>query len=822
MDTMRQEKVNDNAQAGETESVRDPVCGMSVEPKKAAAHVEHEGMNYYFCSTHCRDSFVASPSRYAGTSEPLPQTPAVEKTEAIYTCPMHPEIRQQGPGSCPKCGMALEPVSPPASAEKTEYTCPMHPEIVQDHPGNCPKCGMALEPRTVTAEIEENAELRDMSRRFWVSALLAIPVFLSAMAAEFWPERMAEIIAPSLRQWLEMILATPAVVWGGWIFYVRAVQSVINRNLNMFTLIGLGVAVAWSYSVVAAVVPGIFPRSVFNEMGVVPVYFEAAAVITALVLLGQVLELRARSRTNAAIKLLLGLAPKTARIVRDDGTEEDIPLEHVQPGDRLRIRPGEKVPVDGTVVDGASFIDESMVTGEPVPVEKGAGAKVIGATVNGTGSLLMTAERVGADTLLAQIVHMVAEAQRSRAPIQKLVDIVSSYFVPAVVIIAVITLIVWGLWGPEPRLAHAVINAVAVLIIACPCALGLATPMSIMVGTGRGATMGVLFKNAEALEIMRKVDTLVVDKTGTLTEGHPELVSIVPAAGFDEAEVVRLAASVERASEHPLAAAIVRGAEKRGLQLAAAEDFQSVTGKGVTGVLAGRRIALGNIKLMQDLGIDAAALPEQADALRAQGQTVMFLAVDDRAAGLVGVADPIKSTTPEAIRFLHEEGIRIVMLTGDNRKTAEAVASKLAIDQVQAEVLPDQKASIVKQLQAEGRMVAMAGDGINDAPALAQAQVGIAMGTGTDVAMESAGVTLVKGDLRGIVRARRLSRATMRNIRQNLFFAFIYNSLGVPIAAGVLYPFFGLLLSPIIAAAAMSFSSVSVIINALRLRRVSL
>ena len=822
MDTMRQEKVNDNAQAGETESVRDPVCGMSVEPKKAAAHVEHEGMNYYFCSTHCRDSFVASPSRYAGIPEPLPQTPAVEKTEAIYTCPMHPEIRQKGPGSCPKCGMALEPLSPPASAEKTEYTCPMHPEIVQDHPGNCPKCGMALEPRMVTAEIEENAELRDMSRRFWVSALLAIPVFLSAMAAEFWPERMAGIIAPSLRQWLEMILATPAVVWGGWIFYVRAVQSVINRNLNMFTLIGLGVAVAWSYSVVAAVVPGIFPRSVFNEMGVVPVYFEAAAVITALVLLGQVLELRARSRTNAAIKLLLGLAPKTARIVRDDGTEEDIPLEHVQPGDRLRIRPGEKVPVDGTVVDGASFIDESMVTGEPVPVEKSAGAKVIGATVNGTGSLLMTAERVGADTLLAQIVHMVAEAQRSRAPIQKLVDIVSSYFVPAVVIIAVITLIVWGLWGPEPRLAHAVINAVAVLIIACPCALGLATPMSIMVGTGRGATMGVLFKNAEALEIMRKVDTLVVDKTGTLTEGHPELVSIVPAAGFDEAEVVRLAASVERASEHPLAAAIVRGAEKRGLQLAAAEDFQSVTGKGVTGVLAGRRIALGNIKLMQDLGIDAAALPEQADALRAQGQTVMFLAVDDRAAGLVGVADPIKSTTPEAIRFLHEEGIRIVMLTGDNRKTAEAVASKLAIDQVQAEVLPDQKASIVKQLQAEGRMVAMAGDGINDAPALAQAQVGIAMGTGTDVAMESAGVTLVKGDLRGIVRARRLSRATMRNIRQNLFFAFIYNSLGVPIAAGVLYPFFGLLLSPIIAAAAMSFSSVSVIINALRLRRVSL
>ena len=804
------------------EKVRDPVCGMLVEPETAAAHAEHEGTNYYFCSTHCRDSFVAAPTRYAGAPEAAPRTMAAEKAEVIYTCPMHPEIRQQGPGTCPKCGMALEPLGVPAPAAKIEYTCPMHPEIVQDHPGNCPKCGMALEPRTAAAGVEENAELRDMSRRFWISAALAIPVFLSAMAAEFWPERMAEIIAPSLRQWLEMLLATPAVVWGGWIFYVRAVQSVINRNLNMFTLIGLGVAVAWSYSVVAAVVPSIFPRSVFNEMGVVPVYFEAAAVITALVLLGQVLELRARSRTNAAIRLLLGLAPKTARIVRDDGSEEDIQLEHVQPGDRLRIRPGEKVPVDGTVVDGASFVDESMVTGEPVPVEKSAGTKVIGATVNGTGSLLMTAEKVGADTLLAQIVHMVAEAQRSRAPIQKLVDVVSGYFVPAVVIIAVITLIVWGLWGPEPRLAHAVINAVAVLIIACPCALGLATPMSIMVGTGRGALMGVLFKNAEALEVMRKVDTLVVDKTGTLTEGHPELVSVAPAADFDEAEVVRLAASVERASEHPLAAAIVRGAEQRGLQVAAAEDFQSVTGKGVTGVLAGRRIALGNIKLMQDLGVDAGALPAQADALRAQGQTVMFLAVDDRVAGLVGVADPIKSTTEEAIRFLHEEGIRIVMLTGDNRKTAEAVAAKLAIDQVQAEVLPDQKATIIKQLQAEGRIVAMAGDGINDAPALAQAQVGIAMGTGTDVAMESAGVTLVKGDLRGIVRARRLSRATMRNIRQNLFFAFIYNSLGVPIAAGVLYPFFGLLLSPMIAAAAMSFSSVSVITNALRLRRVSL
>jgi len=796
---------------------RDPVCGMTVTEDSPHRHV-HEGHEYLFCSEHCLHKFQDSPQQYLGKQA----APATPPKAALYTCPMHPEVQQPDPGACPKCGMALEPMSAPAPTTKTEYTCPMHPEIVQDHPGNCPKCGMALEPRTTVAEEEENAELRDMSRRFWVSAALAIPVFFSAMAAEFWPEAVAEIINPRWRQWLELILATPAVVWGGWIFYVRAVQSVINRSLNMFTLIGLGVAVAWSYSVVAAVVPGIFPRSVFNEMGVVPVYFEAAAVITALVLLGQVLELRARSQTNAAIKLLLGLAPKTARIIRDDGAEEDIPLEQVQPGDRLRIRPGEKVPVDGTVVEGLSHVDESMVTGEPIPVEKQAGAKVIGATVNGTGSLVMMAEKVGADTLLAQIVHMVAEAQRSRAPIQKLVDIVSGYFVPAVVLVAVITLIVWGLWGPEPRLAHAVINSVAVLIIACPCALGLATPMSIMVGTGRGALMGVLFKNAEALEVMRKVDTLVVDKTGTLTEGHPELVSVTPAAGFEENDILRLSASVERSSEHPLAAAIVRGAEARGLKLGGAEDFRSVTGKGVTGKVDGHTVALGNSKLLEDAGIEAGDLLQQADSGRAEGQTVMFLAVDGQAAGLLGVADPIKSSTPEAIRFLHEEGIEIVMLTGDNRKTAEAVAGKLGIDRVQAEVLPDQKASVVKQLQSEGKVVAMAGDGINDAPALAQAQVGIAMGTGTDVAMESAGVTLVKGDLRGIARARRLSRATMRNIRQNLFFAFVYNSLGVPVAAGVLYPFFGILLSPIIAAAAMSFSSVSVIFNALRLRRASL
>mgnify|MGYP001821049981 FL=1 len=733
---------------------------------------------------------------------------------------MHPEVRQQGPGSCPKCGMALEPSSPPV-VEKTEYVCPMHPEVVQDHPGSCPKCGMALEPRTVTAE-EDDSELKYMTLRFWVSALLAFPVFLSAMAAEFWPQQVAQIIDPQVRQWFEMVLATPVVVWGGWIFYVRAVQSVITRNLNMFTLIGLGVSVAWIYSMVAALMPGIFPASVFNAMGVVPVYFEAAAVITALVLLGQVLELRARSQTNAAIKLLLGLAPKTARIVRPDDQEEDIPLEHVKPGDVLRIRPGEKVPVDGEVVGGESSVDESMVTGEPIPVQKGAGERLIGATVNGTGSLLMRAEKVGAETLLAQIVQMVAEAQRSRAPIQKLVDVVSGYFVPAVVVIAVITFVVWGLWGPEPRLAFAIINAVAVLIIACPCALGLATPMSIMVGTGRGAMMGVLFKNAEALEVMRKVNTLVVDKTGTLTEGKPVLVTVQTAPGVDQDTLLRMSGSLERASEHPLAAAIVKGAEQRGAKLLKPDNFASLTGRGVTGQVDGHQVALGNRKLLDELGADAGALHNRADSLRAEGQTVMYLVIDGKAAGLLGVADPIKASTQEALDVLHSEGVRVVMLTGDNRTTAKAVAAQLGIDDIHAEVLPDQKSAVVKRLQSEGRIVAMAGDGINDAPALAQAHVGIAMGTGTDVAMESAGVTLVKGDLRGLARARRLSRATMRNIRQNLFFAFIYNSLGVPVAAGILYPFFGLLLSPIIAAAAMSFSSVSVILNALRLRSESL
>ncbi len=834
----------------DSDSIKDPVCSMVVT-EASEYHSEHNGKTYYFCSDGCLSKFQQSPDQYlkAGKQEgegcccssqkPVAPESTTEKKgccggshhghhkaarssqggdeSAIYTCPMHPEIEQQGPGSCPKCGMALERKDIPLAATTTEYTCPMHPEIVQDHPGNCPKCGMALEPRTVAAA-EDNSELDDMTRRFWVSALLAIPVFFSAMAAEFWPEAINGLIEPTTRQWAELVLSAPVVWWGGWIFFQRGWRSIVTRNLNMFTLIAIGVGIAWIYSLIAVLVPGIFPPAVFNEAGVVPVYFEAAAVITALVLLGQVMELRARSQTNAAIKLLLGLAPKTARIVREDGTEEDIPLEHVKPGDQLRVRPGEKIPVDGEVIDGESNVDESMVTGEPIPVAKRSGEKLIGATVNGTGGLLMRADRVGADTLLAQIVKMVSDAQRSRAPIQKLVDIVASYFVPAVVVVAVITFIVWSVWGPEPAIAYAVINAVAVLIIACPCALGLATPMSIMVGTGKGAMMGVLIKNAEALEIMQKVDTLVVDKTGTLTEGKPKLVSVVACEGFQQDDNLRLAASLERASEHPLAEAIVQGAEEKALTLTQAENFQSVTGKGVTGIVDGHKVALGNLKLLESLSIEAGDLPQQADSQRAEGQTVMLLAIDGIAAGLIGVADPIKASTPEAIRDLHGEGIRVVMLTGDSRKTAEAVATKLDIDQVQAEVLPEQKAEVVKQLQAEGHIVAMAGDGINDAPALAQAHVGVAMGTGTDVAMESAGVTLVKGDLRGIVRARRLSRATMRNIRQNLFFAFIYNAAGVPIAAGVLYPVFGLLLSPMIAAAAMSFSSVSVIANALRLK----
>ncbi len=747
-----------------------------------------------------------------------PSGPTV--TGARYTCPMHPEVIQDGPGDCPNCGMALEAVLP-VSAEKTEYTCPMHPEIIRSEPGDCPICGMALEPVTVAAE-EDDSELRDMTRRFTISIVLALPVFISAMGSEMWPQAFAKVIAPQSRQWLELLLATPVVWWCGWPFFVRGWKSVVTRHLNMFTLIALGIGVAWSYSVVATMFPDLFPASVRMGPGIVPVYFEAAAVITTLVLLGQVLEIRARSQTNAAIKMLLGLAPKTARLIRDDGSEEDIPIEHVKPGDRLRIRPGEKIPVDGSVIEGNSAVDESMVTGEAIPVAKKIDDKLIGATVNGTGSLLMQAERVGSETLLAQIVHMVAEAQRSRAPIQKLVDIVSAWFVPAVVIVAVFTLIVWGGWGPEPRLAHAVINSVAVLIIACPCALGLATPMSIMVGTGKGAMNGVLIKNAEALEITEKVDTLVVDKTGTLTEGKPRLMDVIVEPGFEENRVLQLAASLERSSEHPLAEAIVAGSQARNIQLPQVSNFKSVTGKGVTGRAGEDEVAIGNLKLFDQFSIDHGSLKEQADRLRGEGKTVMFVAVNGKPAGIISVADPIKASTPGAIQALHEEGISVVMLTGDNRTTAEAVARQLGIDQVIAEVLPGQKVETVKQLQSEGRKVAMAGDGINDAPALAQAHVGIAMGTGTDVAMESAGVTLVKGDLNGIVKSIRLSRATMRNIRQNLFFAFVYNSLGVPVAAGLLYPFFGLLLSPMIAAAAMSFSSLSVVGNALRLRRAAL
>jgi P-type Cu+ transporter len=794
---------------------KDPVCGMTVLPDTKLRHV-HEGKTYLFCNPKCLAKFQATPEKYLNLQ---PTQPAPASSGVMYICPMDPEVRQLGPGSCPKCGMALEPETP-LMPGAVEYTCPMHPEIVRSEPGNCPICGMTLEPRDAPAE--DNAELRDMTRRFWVSTALAAPVFVIAMVTDLLPQAMPKSISMTTLQWIEFALATPAVLWGGWPIFQRGWASVVNRHLNMFTLIALGVGVAWTYSMVAMLLPGIFPPAMRSMMGTVPVYFEAAAVIMALVLLGQVMELRARSQTSAAIKLLLGLAPKTARIVRADGKEEDIPLAQVQPNDVLRVRPGEKVPVDGVVLEGTSALDESMVTGESIPVEKTKDARLIGATVNGTGSLLMRAERVGADTLLAQIVHMVSEAQRSRAPIQRLADVAAGYFVPAVVGIALATLVIWGIWGPEPRLAHAIVNAVAVLIIACPCALGLATPMSIMVGTGRGALAGVLIKNAEALETMEKVNTLVVDKTGTLTEGKPKLTSVIPLAGFEEGVVLWLGASLERASEHPLAAAIVKGAQDKDIKLTAVSEFRSITGKGVTGTVEGRAVALGNLKLFEELHLDAGELPARAESLRSDGQTVMLLAIDGKAAGLIGVADPVKESTAEAIRALHEEGVQVIMLTGDNRTTADAVARKLGIDRVEAEVLPEQKVAIVKQLQTQGRFVAMAGDGINDAPALAQAQVGIAMGTGTDVAMESAGVTLVKGDLRGIVRAVRLSRATMKNIRQNLFFAFIYNVLGIPIAAGVLYPFFGLLLSPIIAAAAMSFSSVSVITNALRLNRVKL
>ncbi len=762
-------------------TLKDPVCGMIAKPDSPHRHV-HEGNPYFFCSGRCLEKFRAEPGRYLGHGEPA---------------------------------TARAPV-----ARGARYTCPMHPEVVRDSPGSCPICGMSLEPLAPSLAEGENAELRDMTRRFWFGAAFTVPVFVIAMGHMIPGHPISALLPGRARSLAELALATPVCLYSAWPFYVRGWLSLVNRSLNMFTLIALGVSVAYGYSVVAAILPGIFPPSFRNEAGEVAVYFEAAAVIVTLILLGQVLELRARSRTSAAIKQLLGLVAKSAFRIALDGSEQDVPLDQVEVGDRLRVRPGEKIPVDGVVLEGKSHVDESMVTGEPVPAAKAAGDRVIGATVNGTGALVIQAERVGSETLLARIVQLVAEAQRSRAPIQKLADVVAGYFVPAVIAIAVATFVIWAAVGPEPRMVYALLNAIAVLIIACPCALGLATPMSIMVATGKGATIGILFRNAEAIEVMRKVDTLVVDKTGTLTEGRPKLVSVIPAEGHAEHELVRLAASLERGSEHPLAAAIVRGAAERGVKLADASGFESITGKGVRGRVEGRDVAVGNRALLDQLGIDPGPLAERAESLRSDGQTAMFAAVDGAIAGVVGVADPIKESTPEAIRTLHGESVRVVMLTGDSRTTAQAVARRLAIDEVIAEVLPDQKALVVKRLQGEGRIVAMAGDGINDAPALAQAHVGVAMGTGTDVAMESAGVTLVKGDLRAIARARQLSRRTMANIQQNLFFAFVYNALGVPIAAGALYPAFGVLLSPMIAAAAMSLSSVSVIANALRLRRV--
>jgi Cu+-exporting ATPase len=769
---------------------KDPVCGMTVDPERTEHHHRHGGTEYHFCSERCRAKFAADPEYYLN---PADEDPSVAR---------------------PALGALAEP------AQGTIWTCPMHPEIRRAEPGSCPICGMALEPLEPTLEEGPNPELIDMSRRFWLSAFFSIPLAILTLGADVFGWHPLPM---NLAPWVQLALATPVVLWGGWPFFERGWASLRTRNLNMFTLISLGVGVAYSYSLVATVAPQLFPSSFRTMGGAVPVYFEAAAVITTLVLLGQVLELRARSATGRAIRALLGLAPKTARIVREDGSEEDIPLDDVQAGDRLRVRPGEKVPVDGVVLEGRSAVDESMISGEPVPVEKVPGEKLTGATVNGTGSLLMKAERVGKDTMLSQIVRMVADAQRSRAPIQSLADKVSALFVPAVVLIALLAFGVWAMWGPEPAMTHALVNAVAVLIIACPCALGLATPMSIMVGTGRGATAGVLVKNAEALELMEKVDTLVVDKTGTLTLGKPKLVAVVAAQGFDETDLLRVAAALERGSEHPLAAAIVEGAEQRGLALPPATDFASHTGKGVTGMVEDRRVALGNKVLLAEIGVDASPLIARADELRAEGHGVMFVAIDDRLAGLVAVADPVKESAAEAIAELRKAGVRLVMLTGDNRRTAEAVARKIGgVDEVMADVLPEQKQSVVQRLRQEGRRVAMAGDGINDAPALAAADVGIAMGTGTDVAMESAAVTLVKGDLGGIVRARRLSRAVMRNIRQNLFFSFVFNAAGVPIAAGILYPSFGLLLSPVIAGAAMAFSSVAVIGNSLRLRAVRL
>jgi len=812
---------------------RDPVCGMNVNPATAKFVNEREGKKYYFCSRGCVEKFEADPAKYLNkpssgvmtVGQPAPvkiaaaQTSGSRKAEAgsptVYVCPMCPEVRESKPGPCPSCGMALEPEVPLATTH-VEYTCPMHPEIVRPEPGSCPICEMALEPRTVTTSQEDNPELRDMTRRFWIAVALTAPLLAIAMGSMFSYHLNVDLDINGFKinlPRIEFLLATPVVLWCGWPFFQRFWTSLVNRSPNMFTLIGLGTGVAYAYSVVATIAPGIFPASLRGMGGYPDVYFEAAAAITTLVLLGQVMELRARSRTSAAIRALLDLSPKTARLLSANGTEKDIRLEHVKPGDRLRVRPGEKVPVDGVVLEGRSSIDESMITGESVPVEKEPTSKVIGATINETGSFIMRAERVGSETLLARIVQLVGQAQRSRAPIQRLADRVAAWFVPTVVAVAVITFVAWFFLGPQPRLANALVNAVAVLIIACPCALGLATPMAIMVGTGRGAHAGVLIKNAEALETLEKVDTLVVDKTGTLTEGKPRVVSVwARAKALRDDELLRITASIERHSEHPLAGAIVAAANEKGLILMEPQDFQSTTGKGVQGMVEGRSVAVGNVTLMQELGV---ALPQE-------NKGNIFIAMDGKFAGWIDVTDPIKQSSKTSLDELKKQGWQITMLTGDSKDTAYNVAQQLGITDVRAQVLPHQKSEVVKELQQQGRVVAMAGDGINDAPALAQADVGIAMGTGTDVAMESGGITLVKGDLTGILRARKLSQATMRNIRQNLFFAFIYNAIGVPIAAGVLYPFFGILLSPILAAAAMSFSSVSVITNALRLRNLKL
>jgi Cu+-exporting ATPase len=801
---------------------RDPVCGMNVNPS-TAKHVYHDEQGkYYFCSESCLHNFAAAPKKFlnktdireqrGAATQVKPEVRQQDSEPRTYVCPMCPEVQAGKPGACPSCGMALEPDVPIATS-RTEFTCPMHPEIVRSEPGACPICGMALEPRTVTAAVEENPELRDMSRRFWISLVLTVPLLAIAMGSMIWHGLLGE--SRNL-VWIEFALSTPVVLWCGLPFFQRFWTSLVNRSPNMFTLIGLGTGVAYLYSVVATVAPQLFPDSLRAMNGYPDLYFEAAAAITALVLLGQVMELRARSRTSAAIRALLDLAPKTARLISADGTQRDIPLEQVKPGDHLRVRPGEKIPVDGVVLEGHSSIDESMITGESIPVEKEASSKVIGATINASGSFVMRAERVGSETLLASIVQLVGRAQRSRAPIQRLADRVAAWFVPTVVAVSVITFVAWMLFGPQPRLAHALVNAVAVLIIACPCALGLATPMAIMVGTGRGAHAGVLIKSAEALETLEKVNTLVVDKTGTLTEGKPKLLAISAAEPGRENEILRLAASLERASEHPLASAVVAAAAERGLTLSVATAFEYAIGRGVCGTVDGKRLAIGNAALMKEAGVQISTNPNDG--------TTLFVSMDGRYAGALTLADPIKASTPEALRGLKEQGLHLVMLTGDSRATAAAIAQKLSLgeNEFEAEVLPERKAEVVKKLQGQGRVVAMAGDGINDSPALAQANVGIAMGTGTDVAMESGGITLVKGDLTGILRARKLSQATMRNIRQNLFFAFVYNAIGVPIAAGILYPFFGILLSPIFAAAAMSFSSVSVITNALRLRHAKL